>query len=210
MIALARIADQDAAALTRWPDPGGADGGGPPFDVGLAAWATGEAERLHVAFGADVQLTVGALRYPDQTGPNPAGTLGRPRPPALDPGTATVALDGTLVVPSGRTARSALLVTNAGSHDLILGTGHDMPADVIDPASGAVVGGYSGSALAVGRTDRIRPGATLRLPVLVGTDSYIPELGYAIPPGRWGVQALLMIGPAHGAVATPVLPLTVA
>jgi hypothetical protein len=210
MIALARIADQDPAALTRWPDAGETDGACPPFEVGLAAWATWQAERLHAAFGADIRLTVGALRYPDPTAAPPARRLGRPRPHALDPGVATVALDEPLVVPSGRSARPALLVTNAGSDDLVLETGHDLAADVIDPASGTVVGGYSGPELAVRRTDRIRPGATLRLPLLVGTDSYLPDLGYAIPPGRWGIQAPLALGQPGGPVCTPVLPLTVA
>lgn len=42
----------------------------------------------------------------------------------------------------------------------------------------------------------------------VGTDSFESSLGYAVPPGAWGVQATL--DPAISEpVRTPVLPITV-
>ena len=42
--------------------------------IRLAAWAATTAEELHQRFGADVELTMGALRYPQRT---PAGSPGQ-------------------------------------------------------------------------------------------------------------------------------------
>jgi hypothetical protein len=55
---------------------------------------------------------------------------------------------------------------------------------------------------------RVAAGQTARVPLLVATDSFLPDLGYAIPAGDWGVQATL--DPALGhAGRTPILPITV-
>jgi hypothetical protein len=44
--------------------------------------------------------------------------------------------------------------------------------------------------------------------MLVATASRVPDLGYAIPPGQWGIRVTL--DPAAGrAVRTPPLPVTV-
>lgn len=58
----------------------------------------------------------------------------------------------------------------------------------------------------------VAPGATGRIPLLIGTASFTPELGYAVPPGSWGIQVPLDLEwhPHHReARLTPVLPLTV-
>jgi hypothetical protein len=47
----------------------------------------------------------------------------------------------------------------------------------------------------------------MNTPVLVGTDSLRPDLGYAIPPGQWGAQTTL--GLAGRPVRTPILPITI-
>ena len=48
--------------------------------------------------------------------------------------------------------------------------------------------------------------------LLIGTASSIPRLGYTIPPGDWGIQATLTLGP-HPRDSprrrTPILPLTI-
>lgn len=52
------------------------------------------------------------------------------------------------------------------------------------------------------------PAEAAAIPLLEGTDSFIPEPGYAVAAGPWGIQATL--GPAAGhAAQTPVLPLTI-
>jgi hypothetical protein len=42
---------------------------------------------------------------------------------------------------------------------------------------------------------RVPPEQTGRVSLLIGTASFRPQLGYALPPGDWGVQALLRVVP---------------
>jgi hypothetical protein len=66
---------------------------------------------------------------------------------------------------------------------------------------------------------RIAPGATERVPLLIGTTSSVPSLGYAIPPGTWALRVTLTLGPPDIRAAirdrtrlrqlAPPLPLTV-
>lgn len=207
-IALAQLADQDPRPLTYWPEPGSRQDQPPPFRIGLAAWATTAAEQLHQRFGAGVELTVGALRYPQRTLARSLGHPGRAALPRLDPAQLRVALDGPLSVPSGHWVRHTLLVTNLTSRAAEIGTSGDLIADVADPKTGAVIGGYSGPVRMILRSFSAAPGQTARVPLLVATDSFLPDLGYAIPAGDWGVQATL--DPALGqAGRTPILPITV-
>lgn len=203
-IVLARLAAQQPRPLTHWPDPGHDADRQPPFEIGLAAWATETAAELHQQFGADVRLTVGALGYPNRLLPD---RLRRPSEgplPFLDPNVATVVLDGPLSVCSGHTARHSLLVTNTGSHALEIPTSGSLIPDIVDPATGKVVGGYAGAVVAMLMTFTVPLGTTENIPLFVATDSFDPSLGYAVPPGEWGLRAAFP-GPAH----TPVLPFTI-
>ena len=68
---------------------------------------------------------------------------------------------------------------------------------------------------------RVAPGETSRIPLLIGTASFTPRLGYMIPAGDWGIQATLKLGPVNSTRPpepawqplenrrTPVLSLTV-
>jgi hypothetical protein len=207
-IALARLTDQDPRPLTRWPEPGSRQDQPPPFHIGLAAWATAAAEELHQRFGADVELTVGALRYPQRTPAASPGQPGRAALPQLDPAQLRVALDGPLSVPSGHRVRHGLLVTNMTSRAAEIDTSGVLIADVVNPRTGAVIGGYSGPVRTMLQAFTAAAGQTARVPLLVATDSFLPDLGYAIPAGNWGVQAIL--DPALGqAGRTPILPITV-
>lgn len=203
---LARLASQDPLPLTAYPDPRH-DHGPPPFHIGLASWATTVAEDLHQRFGDNVILTVGALRYPQRT--PTANTHPGARPAQqLSPAQADVALDGPLTIRSGHLARHGLLVTNLASRPLQVSTSGSLIAQVVNAETGSVVGGYSGPVRAMLRIHTAAPGATKRIPLLVGTESFLPNLGYAVPPGQWGIQATL--DPALGqAVRTPILPLTI-
>jgi hypothetical protein len=111
-IALAQLAGQDPRPLTHWPQPGSRQDQPLPFRISLAAWAATAAEELHQRFGADVELTVGALRYPQRTPAGSPGQPGRAALPQLDPAQLRAALDGPLSVPSGHRVRHGLLVTN--------------------------------------------------------------------------------------------------
>jgi hypothetical protein len=86
------------------------------------------------------------------------------------------------------------------------------PPDLLDPHTGEVVGGFAGFQTLPLIIFRVAPGQTERVPLLIGTASRTPRLGYTIPPGDWGIQATLSLGP-HPRDSprrrTPILPLTV-
>jgi hypothetical protein len=217
MTVLARLRAEQPDALLVFPDPDEATGQPPPYTIVLAPWATAAAYDLHEKFGDLVHLTVGALPYP------PGGPLEPPRgsrPPAelLDPAEVEVELDGPAVVRSGHTLRHGLLLRNLSGLELVIATNGQVTAAVIDPGSGEVVGGYAGAQTLALITFRATPGQTERIPLLIGTASIRPALGYAVPAGEWGLQADLAFGsggedpvPPRTRVLrrTPVLPLTV-
>jgi hypothetical protein len=212
---LARLRAERPGALLRSPDLNAAAGPPPPFTVALAPWATAIAHNLYEQFGDRIRLTVGVLPYPP--GRPPAGRRERraaPRQPAplLDPSEATAELDGPAVVRSGHTLRHGLLLRNRSGTELEVATNGQVTAVVIDPGSGEMVGGFAGAQTLPLVMFRVAPGETERIPLLVGTASFRPALGYAVPAGQWGVQADLTVGPGGADRVrrrTPVLPLTV-
>ena len=207
-IILARLAEASPGPLSSWPGPGDDTARQPPFQIQLEPWAVEVAADLHARFGADVELTVGALRYPQRTATGDPGGWPRAPLPEADPAEIEISLDGPLRIRSGHFALHRLLVGNHGSRELQIETSGELITTVVDPASGQLVGGYSGAIKAMLMTFTVAPGATERIPLLVGTASFVPELGYAVPPGEWGIRAEL--APAAGTpVRTPVLPLTV-
>jgi hypothetical protein len=183
----------------------------PPFDITVAPWATTTAEELHRQFGHDVKLTVGALPYPPdgQPRPQPATT---PPPDLLDPQEITAELDGPAVVRSGQTLRHGLLVGNLTRDELTIATNGQVTAVVVDTRTGQAVGGFAGFQTLAGIFFRVAAGATERIPLLIGTASFTPELGYVLPPGSWGIQVPLDLAPdilSRHRRLTPVLPLTI-
>ena len=204
--ALSRLRDDDAHPLTQFPDPS-SDDQRPPFAIGLAAWAVDVAAGLQRRFGSDVALTVGALTYPGRVPVHGRPDVGS-TVPDLDLARARVALDGPLSVRSGHTLIHGLLVTNPADADLAIISGGSLIARVVDPGTGATVGGYSGFVTAVLVRHVVPPGETVRLALLVATDSLVPELGYAVPPGQWGIRATMDFE-AGPTARTPILPLTI-
>jgi hypothetical protein len=74
------------------------------------------------------------------------------------------------------------------------------------------VGGFAGPQTLPLIIFRVAPGRTERVPLLIGTASFTPRLGYAIPPGNWAMQATLTLGPhprASPRKRTPILPLII-
>jgi hypothetical protein len=215
-IALARVLEERAGALTRYPDLDQRDGGTPPYVIHLAAWAEAEAGRLHWRFGDLVSLTVGALPYPPGAAGRHVPSPGQAADP-LGPGEADVELDGPAVVRSGHTLRHGLLVRNRSGAELAIATNGQVTAVIVDPGSGEVVGGFSGAQHLPLITFRVPPAGMERIPLLIGTASFTPRLGYAVPPGSWGLQATLDLVPAGSGPEsadrlrrrTPVLPLTI-
>jgi hypothetical protein len=212
-LTLARLLEDRPGAVTLSPDLGGNDGGPPPYPIGLAPWAEAVARDLHGRFGDQVDLTVGALPYP------PGGAPRRPRisgaPTALlDPAEAGAELDGPAVVRSGHTLRHGLLISNRAGAELAIATNGQVTALVVDQGTGEVVGGYSGFQILPLVMFRVPPGETERIPLLIGTASFTGRLGYAVPPGSWGIQVTLQLTRDPDVRdriprRTPVLPLTV-
>jgi hypothetical protein len=121
-------------------------------------------------------------------------------------------LAGPAVVSSGHTLQHGLLLRNLTGRDLQIATNGQVTAVVVDPGTGEVVGGSAGFQILPLIIFRVAPGQTGRVPLLIGTASCTPRLGYTIPPGDWGIQVTLTLGP-HPRDSprrrTPVLPLTV-
>jgi hypothetical protein len=187
------------------------EGRHPPFTIYLAAWATATAKELHLQFGDNVELTVGALPYPPDRQPQPSPAPGQPAE-LLDQQETAVEMDGPAVVRSGDTLRHGLLLSNLTSHELQIATNGQVTADIIDPQTSEVVGGFSGAQTLPLIVFRVAPRQTRRVPLLIGTDSFTPRLGYTVPAGDWGVQATLTLGSGlrdSPRKRTPILPLTI-
>lgn len=205
---LTRIRDHSPHSLIRWPSPRPGETCVPPFEVGLATWATDAARELHEQFGDDVRLTVGALHYPERIFSDWAGEPSRVRMRPLDGSDVEVRLDGSLAVSSGYSADHGLLLSNKRSRELLVRTGSWLIAEVVDPGTGELVGGHIGPAFPATSVVQVASGATVRVPLRVSTDSFLPDLGYAVPPGEWGVQVDLE-GEAGQLGRTPILPVTI-
>jgi hypothetical protein len=205
---IAWLLDQQPGALASYPLPDFDRVGPLPIEIRLEPWAADVAEQLHRQFGDDVELTVGLLPYPP-------GRPARPRrqsapgdfPDLLDPDEVTVTLDEIALVSSGHTLHHHLTVHNLIASELLLTNGQGS-AVVVDPQTGETVGGFSGLQTLSLKFFRVSPGGSTRIPLLIGTASSRPQLGYAIPPGEWGIQATLTLSESPRR-RTPILPLTV-
>jgi len=210
---IVRLRDQQPGALARYPSPDSDLARTPPIKIHLAPWATDAAAELHREFGADVELTVGSLPYPPGRPARPRQQSPHgPLPDLLDPDEVAVALDGPAVVRSGHTLRHQLTIHNLTDTELQLATNGKVTAVVVDPRTRETVGGFSGPQTLPLVIFRAAPGGSVRVPLLVGTASYKPELGYAVPPGEWGIQVTMNLGPDprdSPRRRTPVLPLTI-
>ena len=210
-VVLGRLRDEQPDALMQYPTPEADEGRQPPFTIRLAPWAAATAEELHQQFGDDIELTVGALPYPPGRQP-PRPPAPGPLPDVLDPDEIAAELDGPAVVGSGHTLRHGLLLRNRTGGELQIATNGQVTATVVDPHTGEVAGGFSGMQNRPLIMFNVAPGQTGRIPLLIGTASCTPRLGYAIPPGDWGIYATLTLGsPLRDSSRrrTPVLPLTI-
>lgn len=212
---LVELARRTPPPVRDGPDPRVVGPRRAPFHLRLEPWAVEVAEQLHRRFGAEVMLTVGHFGYPAR---RPVDGLGRPvaggvpRRPAdeeraelLDPTRLTVDLARDVTVESGHEVRAPLRITNHGSGPVEVRRLH---AVVVDSANGAVVGDALPQA-EIGHAAWLAPGASAIAPVLVGTASRDPALGYAVPPGEWALRVYLEPGGGR-LVRAPLLPLSVA
>lgn len=118
-----------------------------------------------------------------------------------------VTVDTPLTVASGHEIQTRLTVHDRATHPIRLRTGGTLIGLVIDPATGDRVGGAVRQTLKL-VTFHISSAGAATIPFRVTTDSLIPDLGYAVPPGRWATQMVLQFDDGRR-VKTPPLPLTV-
>ena len=95
---------------------------------------------------------------------------------------------------SGQSLDHGLLLSNRSGQELQIATNGGLTAAVVDPATGEVVGGFAGFQTTGLVWFRVAPGATQRIPLLTGTASCTPRLGYMIPPEAWDIQVTLTLG----------------
>jgi hypothetical protein len=209
---IARLLDEQPGAFAMHPSLDSDLVRTPPIGIDLTAWAAGVAEELHRQFGDGVELTVGWLPYPPG---RPARTRRQwapvELPDLLDPDEVTVTLDEPAVVGSGHTLHHHLTVHNLTGGELQLATNGGVTAVVVDPRTRETVGGFSGMQTVPLKIYRVTPGGSTSIPLLIGTASSRPQLGYAVPPGEWGIQVTLTLVSHAGESLrrTPILPLTV-
>lgn len=116
------------------------------------------------------------------------------------------------MVRSGHMLHHGLLLRNLTARLVSIATNGQVTAVVVDPQRAEIVGGYSGAQFALLKVFRVEPAETARIPLVIGTESFVPSLGYAVPPGDGGLQATLALGgDPRGTLRrrTPVLPLTI-
>ena len=202
---LHELVARDPCPLQDYPDPRG-DDQHLPATIRLKPWAVDAATALHKRFGDQVALTVGALRFPgrsDEVETIPESSSD----PVLDPADIEVVAAEPLVVRARGLLRVDLQVTNHRSTPISISTSGSAFGRVLDPATGEVAGGYVGAVRAALRVYTIEPGATVALPLVVGTASYKRALGYAVPAGEWLVEVVLRLG--EGDRRTGPLPLRI-
>ena len=206
---LVRLHDASPTVLLGWPTPQPGYRH-PPFRINLTAHGADVAAALHERFGAFVELRVGALAYPLPAQRDPAAQLDRdPAASMVDPGEIHIELDGQLTIASGHTASHGLLLTNLTDTAITVNTNGQLTPQIADPVSGRIVGGYTGAQISplirFALPPRRQP---VRIPLQVGTASYDPDLGYAIPPGEWALLATLILTDGR-VLNTPLPPITI-
>lgn len=202
---LRELEQRDPGPLSAWPDPRSLVPYTPPYQIRLLAWATDIAESLHAQFGEDVELTVGHLSYPARTRPEHVRRSAEWRAaPGADIGL-HVSPVSPLTVASGHTVHAPVWVTNQSSSLKVLSTNGSLQSRVVD-SEGTPVGCADGAQGLVGRDFPIEPGERVQVPVFIGTSSFDPALGYAVPPGSWALEVYL---DAPEVMASGPLPLTI-
>jgi hypothetical protein len=167
------------------------------------------AAELHERYGGAVNLTVGSFRYPAMTPLYPRMETWGKQAPLLSADVADVSIPEGLTIESGEDLMSLLLIYNNTDQELVIETNGQVTARVVDPQTGEYVGGFTGAQHLPLIRFRILPGESVDIPLLIGTASSVPELGYAIPPGQWSIEVTLQTSD-HGAFRSPPLPIAIA
>jgi hypothetical protein len=207
-VALVRLLAEHRDAFQNYPMTTVDKGRQPPFHIGLAAWATEIAGELDRAFGDDLDLKVGYLRYPSQSFDPDTEEVLKSLPKLELLASLDVSFDEPVVVRSGYSVNSSVRIHNHRDHQIVLRTNGVLTATILDPDSGEMVGTFSGMQHMPGVPFNVHPQSSTVVPLLIGTASIDPQLGYAVPPGEWALDAVLDVH-GLGRYRTPPLPVTI-
>jgi len=166
------------------------------------------AAELHERYGGAIELTVGQFPYPDLPQFHPVIEPPGGRAPLLPQDLADVSLPSGFTIRSGEDLMSGLLTHNNSDDELVIETNGQVTTRVMDPETDQWVGGFTGAQHVPLVLFRVPPHGTVELPMLIGTASSVPQLGYAVPPGRWSIEVTLRFTD-RGAFRTPPLPISV-
>lgn len=208
---LIKLRDQRPHVLQMYPTP---EPGyqRPPVHIHLDASgpAVAAAAELHDRYGDFLSLHVGALPYPPDPSQfrTPRLRTTEPRRGLVEPEEMLLELDGPLSIRSGQTATHALVLRNTSDRPITVDTNGNLTAVIIDPATGTTVGGFTGAQHQPLIRFTANPGQTVHIPLLVGTASFTPDLGYTIPAGSWQLTAPMDLEDGRHLV-TPPLEFTV-
>lgn len=206
---LIELQDRHPNVLLEWKTPKPGDEH-PPVYIHLEASALAVAVELHERYRGFVSLQVGSFRYPLEPGQTRMLASRKAEPPRglVDQEELTVRLDGHLSVRSGETVTHALLLLNTSDHTITVDTNGSLTAAIVDPETGTTVGGFTGFQIQPLISFTAHPGETVRIPLLVGTASFDPDLGYTVPAGAWQLVSPLDLRDGRR-LRTPALELTV-
>ncbi len=192
-VELLRLQHAEPSVLLSYPNPHGDDDRPPPYSLRLTASAVGVAEALHERFGDEVVLRVGALPYPPATDTSIFAVQPDDSDASALPDGLTVELSAPLMVRSGEEAQVGLVVANVTGEEVVVNTNGRLVARVVSPSTGMRVGGFSGFSRMPLVRFTVPDGASTQIPLLVGTASFVRELGYTIPPGHWALTVVLKL-----------------
>ncbi|HET7387466.1 MAG TPA: hypothetical protein VFJ19_12465 [Nocardioidaceae bacterium] len=189
---LLRVVDEHPDALHVYPGPSTAARHDEPWEIHLAAWALDVAADLHERFGDAVELKVGAMHYPQQRLRRPPPSL-KELVPAESCGIRT-RLPRPLAIASGHGVRCEVVIGNGTSDRVVLSATGGLLGSVVTDDEGEVSAEDTGPTQSSLVTFGVEPHTELAVPTWVGTESLRPELGYALPAGRWWLVACLDVG----------------
>jgi hypothetical protein len=205
--ALLRLRRDQPDVLMGYTNPHASSPPDPPFSIDLEANGGSVAADLHRRFGDLVRLRVGALPFP------PGSTSRAPSPSrsvldAREIEGVSVQLETPLTVISGRTVNRGVLIANESHVPLVIHTNGQLNGLIVDPVTGRQVGGFAGAQTLPLVRFAADPGESIRVPLLVGTASFDPDLGYTVPAGTWFVTAEMRLADgSHRRL--PLLPLEI-
>jgi hypothetical protein len=180
-------ADAGAIRQRLGADPRHPLSGSAPGHIKLRAPFAELAAELHRHYGSSLEITVGHKPFP----PEQIGDL---QPVPLPTPTVTVAgLELTITLNAARVAqgedlRGRVIFSNRGTQAVHGSTGV-LTGGVRAENDNRMAGNFAGSIVLVGQRIQLDPGASMELPLVVGTASCLPDDSYVVPPGRYEVIA---------------------